>query len=120
EFQLCSDNEKLMEIRLLIENTKGCTGYLASDHIINLFQGIEGRLDTDHDKMLAVIDEYFALPALDQKMYQLARRQGMVASLKDMERLPSPQRSELEGVSRSVTDEAEWNNMLNDLMRRYI
>ncbi len=120
EFELCSDNEKLEEIRLLIENTGTCTGYLASDHIINLFQGIEGRLDTDHDKMLAFIDEYFALPALEQKMYQLARRQGMVSTLKDMTRLPGPQRMELEGICRSVTDEAEWNDMMNELMMRYI
>jgi len=120
EFQLCSDNEKLEEIRTLIENTGECTGYLASDHIINLLQNIEGRLDADHDKMLSIIDEYFALPELEQKMYQLARRQGMVSAVSDMAKLPGPQRTELEGICRSVTDEAEWNDLMNQLMRRYI
>lgn len=119
-FQLCSDNDKLTEIRLVVENTKDCTGTLASDHIINLLQGIEGKLDVDHDRMLTLIDEYFALPERDQKMFQLARRRGMVSAPEDMRNIPDPQKKELAAICQSIQDEEEWNVMINEMMMRFI
>lgn len=119
-FQLCSENEKLNEIRLLIENTQGCTGTLASDHIINLLQGIHGKLDEDRDKMLGMIDEYFALSEMEQKKYQLARRSGLAAYPKHMERLSQSHLAQLESIAKSFTDEEEWNKKLNEIMMGYI
>lgn len=120
EFLICSDNEKLMEIRLLIENAKGCTGSLVSDHMINLMQEITGKLDVDKETMLSSIDEYFALPELNQKMYQLARRFGMVSKLEDMENLSTSQSRELENICDSVNTDADWDMMINEIMMKYI
>jgi uncharacterized protein (DUF2249 family) len=119
-FQLCSENEKLNEIKLIIENTKECNGILASDHIINLLQSINGKLKTDHKKMLGIIQDYYNLSPFDQKMFQLGRRKGMVLAIEDLDRLPPYKKEDLAAKCRSVTDEDEWNRLMNELMMNYI
>ncbi len=120
KFKLCSENEKLMEIKLLIENTEGCTGTLASDHIINLLQEVHGSLDTDRRKMLSMIEAYFNLPEFRQKIFQLARRSGMVTRPEDLELLPSERMEKLAHFAGSVTDELLWDRKMNDLMMNFI
>ena len=119
-FRLCSENEKLEEIRLLIENAKNCTGVLASDHIINLLQDIQGRLDLDREKMLGIIKEYFDMPVIQQKIFQLARRSGLVVSLEDLDRLPQEQLASMKRIAESIQDEAEWDGKMNEVMTNYI
>lgn len=119
-FQLCSENEKLAEIRLLIENATNCTGMLASDHIINLLQEIQGRLDADRLDMLSVIDAYFALPESEQKIFQLARRSGMATRPEDLELLPSEQLEKLARLAGSITDETIWDRKMNNMITNFI
>ena len=120
-YQLCSDNDKIMEIRTLIENSPGCSGMLVNgDHIINLLPEVNGRLDLDNDKMLAIIDEYLAMPKIDQRIYQLARRTGMVSGVGDIQDLPEGRRTEFERIAGSIEDEKEWDEMINKMMRRFI
>lgn len=118
--RLCSENEKLNEIKLLIENAGGCTGYLASDHIINLLQKVEGKLSSDREKMLAQIEEYFSLPYQRQKLFQAARRSGMVSEPGDLDLLPKDQLNRLEAFVRSVADEDSWDEKMNEIMMDYI
>ncbi|QOX64550.1 radical SAM protein [Anoxybacterium hadale] len=118
--RLCSENDKLTEVKLLIENSQGCTGYLASDHIINLLQNVEGRLDADSQNMLAKINEYFALPPLQQKLFQLARRCGMVSEPSDLLLLAKDQRLRLEQSIRSITEEVLWDEKMNEILMDYI
>jgi radical SAM superfamily enzyme YgiQ (UPF0313 family) len=120
KFLLCSENEKLAEIRLLIEHTPNCTGVLASDHIINLLQEVHGRLDKDRRMMLELIDEYFNLPVLRQKIFQLARRSGMVTRPDDLDLLPHDRLQHLEQLAGSIDDEDVWNRKLNDMMAGFI
>jgi radical SAM superfamily enzyme YgiQ (UPF0313 family) len=120
DFRLCSDNEKLTEIRLLIENSENCTGFLSGDHIVNLLQEIEGRLDRDREKMLSVIDRYFGMTEREQRLYQLARRAGAAGRPEDMALLPSDYTERLGRIVDSVSDEAIWAGQMNDLMMSYI
>lgn len=119
-YVLCSDNEKLMEIRQLIENLKGCTGTLVSDHIINLLQGINGRLVRDRGRMLEKIDAYFALPIVEQKIFQLARRSGMAAQLEDVHALPPRQIQEWKEFIAGIEGEKEWNETINGMIENFI
>ena len=120
KFQLCSENEKLTEIKLLIENVRNCTGILASDHVINLLQGIQGRLDLDREAMLALIKEYFDLTEIKQKMFQLARRSGMVTNPDDLELLPQDRIENLERIAGSIDDEELWDKKMNEMMTNFI
>lgn len=119
-FRLCSENEKLTEIKLLIENAGDCTGVLASDHVINLLQEVEGRLDVDREKMLSKIAAYFDMPESKQKLFQLARRSGMVTQPQDLELLPADRLESLRKFAGSVSDDALWDKKMNEMMTNFI
>jgi hypothetical protein len=87
EFVKLSDDDTAREIRLFIATLKGITSYLASDHIMNLIETVEGRLPEDQAAMLAILDGYLALPERQRLMYRLCRRMGRCREPQDIERL---------------------------------
>lgn len=120
DFILCSDDEKLMEIRTVIENTKKVETRLVSDHIINLLQGIEGSLVDDKVKMLDMIDKYLALPEMNRRMYQAARRMCRVSTPEDMKYLSENEKEQIKNLIEAVSDAYEWEIKMNELICRYI
>ena len=116
-FTLCSDDEKLLELRTVIDKAKGVDTRLVSDHIINLLQDVEGSLKNEKDKMLDIIDQYLAMPDKDRRMYQAARRMVRVSKPADMLRLSA---EELHRLAESVIDPYEWEVKMNSLISRYI
>ena len=120
DFVLCSEEEKLMEIRTLVAETKGVATRIVSDHIVNLLQGIRGSLDTDKEAMLAVIDGYLALPEEERKLFQIARRLGHVVSLKELPRISEARLAEYRRITGGVLDQAGWDRKMNDLIGGYI
>jgi hypothetical protein len=120
EFTICSDDEKLMEIRTIIEQANGIETKLVSDHIVNLFQNIEGSLKNDKTEMLEIIDEYFALPEEDRKIYQALRRMGRVGSLKDVESVRSDDIKAVKQLINSIPGSYEWELKMNEYICRYI
>ena len=116
---LCSDDEKVQEIRLLITETKGVKTRLVSDHIVNLLQAVKGSLETDKEKMLAIIDGYLGLSEQERKLFQMARRTGRVVSLKEMRRISSEDKDAFLRLIDESTEE-EWTEKMNALAGRYI
>ena len=119
-FELCSDDEKLSEIRTVIEKAHDIDTKLVSDHIVNLLQGVKGSLRNDRQKMLDYIDGYMAQPEEDRKIYQALRRMGRIVSPGEVSRISS---SELDNVRRMISetdDPYEWEIRMNELMCRYI
>ena len=51
DFILCSEDDKVREIRSIIERAEGIETRLVSDHITNLLQTVEGSLKTDKEYM---------------------------------------------------------------------
>lgn len=119
-FVLCSDDEKVEEIRTLITRTKGVETRLVSDHIVNLLQAVKGSLAKDKEKMLHMIDEYMSLPKQERKLFQIARRMGAVISLKEIERLPEGKRNAFQQIVDQIPDEEQWTSKMNELIGRYI
>lgn len=87
EFAKLSDDDTAREIRLFIATLAGITSYLASDHIMNLIETVEGRLPEDQGRMLAILDGYLALPERERLKYRLCRRMGRCREPGDMARL---------------------------------
>ena len=136
-FALCSDDDKVREIRQVIElagtdvdlpetdadagqGTSKLTTYLVSDHMINLLQNVEGSIGTDdRTRMLQRIDEYLDLPEADRRVFQLLRRTLRAYDLRDMERLGEAERDRLR---TEVMKESElgWTVRMNGYICRYV
>jgi radical SAM superfamily enzyme YgiQ (UPF0313 family) len=112
-FEKPGDDETVAEIRLFVESLQGIHSYLASDHIMNLIETVEGRLPQDQERMLALLDSYLAMPARRRLLYRLCRRMGRCREPLDLERLglePS-----LEATLRRIEAQDDPERMLNEM-----
>jgi len=84
DFELRTPDEIVEEIRLFIESLDGITSHVASDHIGNMLQDVEGRLPEDKPKMLEALDRYLCLDAEQRLHYQVGRMMGQYRGVPDM------------------------------------
>ena len=120
KFDECTDLEKVQELRQMIAALNGCIGYLISDHIINLLPDVEGYLDQDKEAMLSVIDDFFALPKKDQRLYQLARRMCFGGTYRQMHLLRPADWTKITEVEERVQDDSQWEGLMRQFLRHYI
>lgn len=120
DFILCSEDDKVREIRTVIEKADGIETRLVSDHITNLLQTVEGSLKTDKDYMLGITDRYLAMPGRDKRLYQAARRTMGILSPESMAYLSERDRSRLRGMTDAVSDPYEWEIAMNEIISNYI
>ncbi len=80
-----TDAEIVAEIRRFLEALEGITSRVVSDHIMNLLGDLEGQLPGDKDRLLAMCDRFLGLDEGEQRLYQVARRAGLVNGLDDLE-----------------------------------
>lgn len=120
QLTLCSDEEKLLEIRTVIERASEIDTRVVSDHIINLLQGVEGHIVLDRQKMLDMIDGYLNKPEYEKRLYQAARRMALVNGPGDMKYLDQSRVDQIESLIRAIPDPYEWEEKMNALIGRYI
>ena len=119
KFELCSDDDKVREIRRVIELAdENLSTYLVSDHMINLLQNVEGYI-ADKTRMLRVIDRYLDLPEEDRRVFQLLRRTLRAYDLDDMKRLGSIERARLRNDVMKE-NELGWSVRMNGYICRYV
>jgi radical SAM superfamily enzyme YgiQ (UPF0313 family) len=119
DFSKMTDVETAGEIRRFIGALSGITSWVASDHILNLFEGIEGRLPEDKPRMLEELDRFLALDPEDQTLYQVGRRLGLFSRIEDMA-VSSRRRRAREACRRFGITPANVDAAIDELMRRFI
>ncbi len=83
-FAIQTEEEMIVEERLLIESFNGITSTFLSDHILNLLAEVEGKLSEDKERMLKIIDGFLALPAEEKLNFRLGKRAGIYQTMGDM------------------------------------
>lgn len=118
-FEKCTDRMMAEEILLFINSLTGITSTVKSDHILNLFQNVEGRLPQDKARMTEPLETFLGMEPDEQVLYQVGRRLGLFSQLSDMD---SPRRrAKVEktcqqlGVNQNNVDE-----IIDSLMKRFI
>jgi len=84
-FKKCSDLMIVKELLLFIEELKGITSIIKSDHILNLFSNLEGKFPQDKEMMLKILHDFLNLKPMQKRLYQLGRRLGIFLQLDDLE-----------------------------------
>lgn len=84
EFQPIGDEEIIKEISSFIGHLDGIGSRIVSDHILNLLEELEGKLPEEKEKLLGIIDRYFAMAEEDRLVFRLGRRRGLYRSLDDL------------------------------------
>jgi hypothetical protein len=82
-FEKMGDRETAEELLLFLQSLTGITSRVKSDHILNLFEEIDGILPDDRQRMLTVIHRFLAMDPEEQMLYQIGRRTGLFRRLDD-------------------------------------
>ncbi len=119
EFEKMTDVETAAEIRRFIHALEGITSRIVSDHILNLFEEVEGRLPEDKPRMLDALDRFLTLDAEEQMLYQVGRRLGLFSRIDELSldnrRRRAEQACRQFGITPSNVDET-----IDELMRQFI
>ncbi len=119
EFQKLGDVETARELLIFLQALDGITSTLKSDHILNLFENLEGQYPEDKKKMVGTVQEFLELDPKERMLYQVGRRMGLFRSLDDMHSVTKRQHVENACRSAGITpynvDEA-----VDELMKRFI
>ena len=102
-FTKLNDVETAQELLLFLENLEGITSTLKSDHILNLFQEVEGVLPQDKSAMIAPIKKFLAMPPEKQMLYRVGRRTGIFSNLNDLNHPDLVRNAEAAGLGYGVT-----------------
>jgi radical SAM superfamily enzyme YgiQ (UPF0313 family) len=86
EFTPLNDDEIARELALFLENLAGISSNVYSDHILNLFEDISGKLPDDKEDMLDKVNRYLKMPDRDRQLFRLGRRVGYFRTLDDMDK----------------------------------
>jgi len=84
-FKPLGDRKMAEELLLFLDSLQGISSTVKSDHILNLFQEVEGCLPRDQGKMTAPIRTFLALVSQEQVLYIVGRRTGIFTRLADLD-----------------------------------
>ena len=119
QFVKLNDIDMVREIRLFVAHLDGITSMLASDHILNLFEEVQGRLPEAKPAILAVLDRFLDLAPRERCLFQVGRRLGIFSRLADMQ---SPRRRakvaafcDQHGIGPENVDE-----IIDEMMKHFI
>lgn len=118
-FEKCTDLMMAKEILTLIENLEHITSIIKSDHILNLFQDLEGKLPDDKEKMMNIIKKFLKMDPQRQCVYQIGRRMGLLSGLNDLDNPDRLARVEKACVKLGVTPE-NIDVIVEQLMNNFI
>ena len=119
KFQKASDVENAQEILLFLQSLEGITSRVVSDHILNLFEDVGGKLPEDRDAMTKEIEAFLALDPVEQVIYRVGRRAGLFRGLSDLADPRTHERAarvvrELNVTPRNVDE------VTDDMVKRFI
>ena len=118
-FEKCTDLMMAEEVLFFIESLNGITSVLKSDHILNLFQNLEGKLPEDKENMLDIVRRFLAMTPERQCVYQVGRRFGFFSRLSDMGSPRRLERAEKACREFGITPE-NVDEVIDELMKRFI
>ena len=118
-FEKCTDLMMAHEVLLFIESLNGITSVVKSDHILNLFQNLEGKLPEDKESMLEIVRRFLSMTPDRQCVYQVGRRLGFFSRLSDMENPRRLERAEKACRQFGITAE-NVDEVIDELMKRFI
>ncbi len=119
EFRKLNGLETAAELLIFLQQLDGITSSLKSDHILNLFEDLEGKFPEDKAKMVGIVSDFLNMSPTDQVIYQVGRRMGMFRGLKDMD--DSGRREQVEEICNrnSITPE-NVDPVIDEMMKRFI
>jgi hypothetical protein len=107
------------ELRLMLVTLDNIQSRIKSDHILNLFETVTGKMPHDKEKMIGIIDRFFELGPKERILYQIGRRMGFFKRLEDIDTSSRMDQVHLACKNYGVTPK-NVDQILDRLMMRFV
>jgi hypothetical protein len=118
-FTPCGDLQTAGELLLFLDHLQGISSTVKSDHILNLFQDVDGRLPEEKERITAPIRTFQLLPPEEQLLYVVGRRTGIFSRLDDLDDLELRGHAEKARAAHRVTLE-NVEEFAAEIVKQYI
>ena len=85
EFDKMGEVETAEELLLFLENLNGIESTVKSDHVLNLFSEVDGKLPQDKTKMISTVRSFLQLSPQQQMIFSIGRRTHRISKLTDLD-----------------------------------
>lgn len=119
QFDKLTEVETAEELLLFLETLDGITSTLKSDHILNLFEDLQGEYPAQKEMMVGVVRSFLDLDPGEQMVYLIGRRMGVFRGLGDLDDIAKKSHVE-DACSRSGINPDNVNETVGELMKRFI
>ncbi len=85
EFEKMGEVETAEELLFFLESLDGIESTVKSDHVLNLFSEVEGRLPLDKERMTSTVRRFLELSPEQQMIFSIGRRTHRMSKLADLE-----------------------------------
>ena len=111
--------ETAKELLLFLESLDGITSTIKSDHILNLFEEIDGKYPEDKERLTGVIRKFLEMDPHQRMVYQVGRRLGLFSRLSDLNDAQRVSQAEASCRQHGIEPE-NVDSVINELMKRFI
>ncbi len=119
DFTKMGEVDTAAELLMFLEHLDGITSYVKSDHVLNLFQEVDGKLPGDKEKMMQPIRAFLALEPKEQMLFSIGRRTHRMNTI---DGLNDPVQR---GYAQQICDEVgatpeNMDQVIDTIMQRFI
>lgn len=118
-FDKLGEVDTARELLTWLANLHGINTTIRSDHVLNLFPEIEGKLPEDKDKMMQVIHTFLGLSAYEQMLFCIGRRTNRIASINDLNS-PAHRRNAIDICTRLGATVDNYDTVIDSIVQRFI
>jgi len=119
EFDKMGEVETAQELLLFLESLNGIESTVKSDHVLNLFSEVEGKLPQDKEKMTAPVRAFLDLSPHQQMVFSVGRRTHRLSKLADLND-PVKYRYAEQMCSELGTTLENANDIVDSIIKRFI
>ena len=84
DFEKMGEVDTAKELLLFLENLEGIESWIKSDHVLNLFTEVDGKLPEDKERMTGPIKHFLNLDPEEQMLFAVGRRSHRFATIEDL------------------------------------
>jgi radical SAM superfamily enzyme YgiQ (UPF0313 family) len=119
EFVKMVEVETAEELLLFLENLNGIESTVKSDHVLNLFSEVDGKLPQDKAKMISTVRSFLQLSPQQQMIFSIGRRTHRISKLTDLDDPMKVRYAEQMCIELGATIENK-DEIVDSIIKRFI
>ncbi|MBT4890928.1 MAG: radical SAM protein [Rhodospirillales bacterium] len=119
DFDKMGEVDTARELLLFLEQLNGINSTIKSDHVLNLFQEVDGTLPGDKQAMMKPIQDFLQLDPQEQMIFSIGRRTHRMARYSDLDN-PVQRDYALQMCSELGVTTDTFDVAIDSIMQRFI